>query len=136
MSNPGKVSPISAPVARTRWRRLFVRELVLECAIGVHPHERGGRQRVRIDVDLHIADPAAPLGDRISKVVSYDDVIAGIRTLVGEGHVNLVETLAERIADTCLTDPRIDRVRVRVEKLEVLADAAGVGVEIERGYAD
>lgn len=134
MSSPGKIRPTPAPVARTRRRRMFVRGLVLDCAIGVHPHELGARQKVRIDVDLHVADPDSPLGDRLSEVVSYDDVVAGIRSVVGAGHVNLVETLAERIADMCLTDRRIDRVRVRVEKLEVLA--AGVGVEIERQYTD
>ena len=55
-----------------------------------------------------------------------------IRAMVASGHVNLVETLAERIADIFLSDPRVDAVRVRVEKLDIFADAESVGVEIER----
>ncbi|HJO96838.1 MAG TPA: dihydroneopterin aldolase, partial [Rhodospirillales bacterium] len=52
--------------------------------------------------------------------------------IVGQGHVNLVETLAEKIAAACLKDKSIRSLRVRVEKLDVFADAASVGVEIER----
>jgi dihydroneopterin aldolase len=54
------------------------------------------------------------------------------RALVAGGHMQLVETLAERIAETILIDHRIRSVRVRVEKLDVFADAGSVGVEIER----
>ncbi len=44
----------------------------------------------------------------------------------------LVETLAERLAETCLADERVQVVRMRVEKLDVFDDLASVGVEIER----
>jgi len=69
-------------------------------------------------------------------VVSYDDVVAGIRAIVAEGHINLVESLAERVADMCLADSRVTRVNVQVEKLDVLSDEAVVGVEIERSCAN
>jgi dihydroneopterin aldolase len=55
-----------------------------------------------------------------------------VRGLIGAGHVNLVETLAERIAEACLHDLRVHAVRVRVEKLDVFPDAVSAGVEIER----
>ena len=55
-----------------------------------------------------------------------------IRKIVATGHINLVETLAELIADRCLEDPRVKKVKVRVEKMDVFADATSVGVEIER----
>ena len=55
-----------------------------------------------------------------------------VRSLAAGEHVHLIETLAERIAQTALSDPRILNVRVRVEKLDVYPDAAAVGVEIER----
>jgi dihydroneopterin aldolase len=69
-------------------------------------------------------------------VVDYEKVAASVRAIVGAGHVRLVETLAERIAEACLADPRVHVVRVRVEKLDVFADAASAGVEIERRQAD
>ena len=68
--------------------------------------------------------------DQIAEVPSYDDILKGIRAIVSEGHINLVETLAERIASHCLNDKRIVQVRVRIEKLERGPDA--VGVEIVR----
>lgn len=112
-------------------RHVFVRDLVLKCQIGVHAHERGGVQRVRINVDLEVADDG-PIEDNIRNVVSYEDIVTVVKRLVVGDHINLVETLAERIAAALLKDARVLKVRVRVEKLDVYADAAGVGVEIER----
>lgn len=136
MKHGGEIRSIATPATRTTRQTLFVRDLVVPCAIGVYAHEKGKRQNVRINVDLAIADPNADHGDRIAAVVSYDDVVTGIRALVDQGHIHLVETLAERIADMCLADRRVDHVRVRIEKLDVLADAASVGVEIERQFVE
>ncbi len=112
--------------------RLFVRDLELAAELGVHAHERGRSQRVRLNLALTVRDEANVLADRYETVVCYDEVISAVRRLVAKGHVNLVETLAERIAALCLADPRVEAARVRLEKLDVYADAAGVGVEIER----
>jgi 7,8-dihydroneopterin aldolase/epimerase/oxygenase len=112
--------------------RIFVRDLELDGHIGVHAHERGRTQRLRINLELVVAAPPVPLDDRYENVVCYDEVVSAVRRLVAAGHVNLIETLAERIAALCLADPRVGRATVRVEKLDVYADAAAVGVEIER----
>jgi dihydroneopterin aldolase len=68
----------------------------------------------------------------LANVVSYETIVEAIRDLAGDGHVNLVETLAERIADICFMDARVVGARVRLEKLEVFCDAASAGVEIVR----
>ena len=136
MSRRGSIHPIASPATESVARRLFVRDLVIPCAIGIHDHEQGARQNVRINVDLEIADPDAPHHDRIAEVVSYDDIVSVIRTLTGAGHINLAETLAERIADLCLGDRRVACATVRVEKLDVLSDAECVGVEIIRRYVE
>lgn len=112
--------------------RILVRDLVLKCLIGIHPHELLAPQRVRVNVDMAVYEQAGPLSDDIANVVSYEDTIEGIKRMLAEGHINLVETLAEKIAALCLTDPRVASVRVRVEKLDVYAEAASVGIEIER----
>lgn len=114
-----------------RERHIFVRDLVLKGQIGVHPHERGGVQRIRINVDLAVVDDG-PIDDNIRNVVSYEDIVAAVKSLVAGDHINLVETLAERIALTLLRDSRVLRARVRVEKLDVYPETAGVGVELER----
>ncbi len=117
--------------ADARVRHVFVRDLVLKCQIGVHPHERGGVQRVRINVDLAVLDDA-PIDDNIRNVVSYEDIVATVKRLVAGDHINLVETLAERIALALLKDQRVLRARIRAEKLDVYPETSGVGVELER----
>ena len=132
MSNPNVVHPLPQPEAAPRSRRVFVRDLVLPCLIGVHRHEQDGRQRVRINLDLEVIESDGPIQDRLANVMCYEALVADVRALVGAGHVNLVETLAERIAAVCLANADVRAARVRVEKLDVFADAASVGVEIER----
>ena len=124
-------------------RHVFLRDLVLPASIGVHPHEHTGTQRVRINVDLGVDDDGAralsrpSVGrDDLRRVVDYEGVANAVRAIVASGHVMLVETLAERIAESCLADPRVHLARVRVEKLDVFADAASAGVEIERRRAN
>lgn len=113
-------------------RRILVRDLVLDCEIGVFRHERGARQRVRINLELAVREAEMPVADDLRNVVCYDEIVSGVRRLAEAGHVNLVETLAERIAELCLADARIRRAVVRVEKLDVYPDAASVGIEIDR----
>ena len=111
--------------------RILVRDLMLTARIGLHQHERLASQRIRVNLDLTVADEG-PIDDDYDKVVCYGELVTGVRHVVGAGHVNLVETLAERIAAMCLADRRVLGARVRVEKLDVFPEAESVGVEIER----
>jgi len=120
-------------------RHVFLRDMVLLASIGVHPPEHLTPQRIRINVDLGVEDDGArPLSraavgrDDLSRVVDYEQLAASVRRIAASGHVRLVETLAERIAEACLVDPRVSLARVRVEKLDVFPDSASAGVEIER----
>jgi 7,8-dihydroneopterin aldolase/epimerase/oxygenase len=120
-------------------RHMFLRDLTLDASIGVHPHEHAAAQRVRINVDLGVEDDSGqllsrkPVGrDELSRVVDYEKLAETVRAIVRSGHVRLVETLAERIAEACLADGRVHLARVRVEKLDIFADATSAGVEIER----
>ncbi|MBF0373256.1 MAG: dihydroneopterin aldolase [Alphaproteobacteria bacterium] len=131
MTLPNVVQPLRIADARVSVRHVFVRDLVLSCSIGVYVHERKGPQRVRINLDMAVRE-AGVVGDDLANVVCYDTIVARMRLIAGAGHLNLVETLAERIADMCLEDPRVRMARVRVEKLDVFPDATSAGVEIER----
>jgi dihydroneopterin aldolase len=110
-----------------------VRGLVLLCSIGIRPREREEKQRVRISVDL-VADAAAAAfpGEDRRRVINYEKVVAAIRRIAGSGHIDLCEGFAERVSEACFADPRVARVRVWVEKLDVFADAEGVGAVLER----
>jgi len=110
--------------------RIRVRDLILPAEIGTYPDERGRQQRVRINLSLSVTARAET--DRLSEVVDYHQLVQAIQRLISTGHINLVETLAERIATLCLIDSRVDRVTVGVEKLDAITELASVGVEIDR----
>jgi len=122
---------MAAAVAGPGVRHVFLRDMVLHASIGIHPHEHGAPQRVRINVDLGVAEQASSQ-DRLDRVVDYEKVARTVRHIATTGHINLVETLAERIALACLEDGRVRLARVRVEKLDVFEDTLAAGVEIER----
>ncbi len=126
------VSEPDAAASAGGLRQVFIRDLVLPCKIGVHRHEKEGLQRVRINLDLSVREGDTPINDALDNVVCYEDIATGVRSIVSAGHINLVETLAERLASFCLQDNRVAAARVRVEKLDVFPDAASAGIEILR----
>lgn len=117
-------------------RRVFLRDMVLQASVGIHAHEKNAPQRVRVNVDLAVADPPEARRDRLDRVVDYEKLANDVRAVVLAGHINLVETVAERIAAVCLKDARVRVARVRVEKLDVFTDTLSAGVEIERPAKD
>lgn len=124
-------------------RHVFLHDLILTASIGIYPHEHAARQRVRINVDLAVEDDGARAlsragvgRDELSRVVDYERVADAVRSIVAGGHIKLVETLAERIAEACLEDKRVHSARIRVEKLDIFPDATSAGVEVERRQAE
>ncbi|MHA1180788.1 MAG: dihydroneopterin aldolase [Alphaproteobacteria bacterium] len=123
--NIGGQRSAQGPLNESTCDHIFVRGLV-----GVYDEEQGVKQKVSFTVEAAVAPTIAAKGDEIAEVPSYDDLAGAVRAVVSAGHINLVETLAERIAEHCLKDERIVSVLVRVEKLE--RGPASVGVEIVR----
>ena len=119
--------------AGARVRHVFVRDLDLMALIGIYDHEKIKPQRIIVNVDLSVQEAETPMDDDIGHVVSYEIVVKKIEAIVAAGHVNLVETLAEKFAEACLKDKRVLAARVRIEKPDIIANARSVGVEIERG---
>lgn len=113
-------------------RHVFIRDLVMNSYIGIYNHEKNTAQKIRVNVDLSVTEDSKDLGDDIDNVVCYEKIVTSIETIVKSGHVHLVETLAENIAELTLQDSRVSCVRVRVEKLEAIKNTTSVGIEIER----
>ena len=111
--------------------RVFVRDLVVPCSIGIYPREKGLRRRVRVNAELVIVDSISGRDD-FAEAVNYETVVAGIKGIAEAGHINLVETLADRIATLCLADARVASARIAVEKLDVYPETESVGVVLER----
>jgi len=117
-----------AEAIRTTMTKVFVTGLKVQAEIGVYRHEIGRVQPLVLDVELDV--PTAGAG-RLSETLNYETILEAAREIAGGGHIELVETFAERLARACLTDPRVTRARVRVEKPLALApDAVAAGVEI------
>lgn len=116
------------PLVRAVASKVFVAGLKLDVEIGAYAHEVGRTQPLVIDVELEApVAGAVQLGD----VVNYEKVVKAAKAIAAEGHIDLVETFAERLARACLADPRVASVRVRVEKPMALApDADAAGVEL------
>lgn len=115
--------------AQPAWR-VFLEGLEVSASIGIHAHERETRQRILVDVELEMAGTPIPSEDRLVETADYEAIARRVEDLARAGHVQLVETLAERIATWCLKDERVTRVRVRVSKPEVLSNARGAGCEV------
>lgn len=111
--------------------KIFVRDLVLPCFIGAYEEEKAERQRVRFHVELSLYPLRQRSYDDVARVVSYDRIVEAIHSALRGGHINLLETLAERIAGKCLAHRRAAKVRIVLEKLDRL-EGASLGIEIER----
>lgn len=123
-----------APREPTAADRVFVRDLVLPIHVGAYAFERGAPQRVRFDVEAAVVRPARPTQD-MADVFSYDVITDGIRLLIAEGHIALLETLAERIAALLLAHRAVLKVWVRLEKLDVGEGIVGCAIERARDGA-
>jgi 7,8-dihydroneopterin aldolase/epimerase/oxygenase len=112
-------------------RRLFVRDHEVQAHIGAHGFEKGGPQRLRINVELFV--PLAlstPHEDRLSEVVDYDFVRESIARRLAQGHVELQETLCDDLLALMLAHPGVRAARVSTEKPDVYPDCSAVGVEV------
>jgi dihydroneopterin aldolase len=115
--------------------RIFLRDLCLACTIGVSDRERAIRQMVKIDLDLEVDLREAGARDDLALTVDYKVVRDRLERIVTESGFFLVEALAHRIADECLSLPRVKAVHVRLEKPGALRATRAVGVEIFRSSA-
>jgi 7,8-dihydroneopterin aldolase/epimerase/oxygenase len=112
---------------------IFIRQLRLQAWIGLYRHEKIAPQTIEIDLEIALpADCAAFKTGRVSDTIDYGVVAEHIRALLAKERFGLVETLAERVADSVLREFGTPRVKVSIAKLGVLRDARQVGVSIER----
>ena len=114
--------------------RISVRDHVVEVEIGAFQAERGTTQRVCFNIVVEVRPPEAPLSDDVDRILSYDRVTEAIAAALAEERLNLLETLAERIAERILWEPQAVRCFVRIEKLD--RGPGALGVEIVRSMAD
>ena len=86
------------PQHQTGLRCVFVRDFEIVASVGVFEHEKRYEQRILLSADLAVRDDYDGVSDRLEDVLDYSRLVEGIALLVQQEHVNLLETLAERIA--------------------------------------
>ena len=114
--------------------RISVRDYVVEVEIGAFQVERDVTQRVSFNIVVELVGANADLDDDVDRILSYDRVTEAIEIELASQRLNLLETLAEQIADRILREPQAGRVFVRIEKLD--RGPGVLGVEIVRVRAD
>lgn len=114
--------------------RISLRDHIVEVEIGAFQQERGTRQRIQFNVVVEVRPQPQPLDDDVDKILSYDRITESIAAELAAERLNLLETLAERVAERILAEPQAMRAFVRVEKLD--RGPGKLGVEIVRSRAE
>lgn len=113
--------------------RIYIRDLALRCIIGVYPEERREKQDVIINIVLECDHSAAAKSDDLADAVDYKGLKKEVIQLVEDSSFHLIESLADRIAQLCLHNPKVEKAIVTVDKPAALRFARSVAVEIARG---
>lgn len=112
---------------------IFVKGLRVDAQIGVHAHEKNRTQPLKLDAELEVADRRFhPSRDRLDEVFDYQTIRAAMIEVVRDGHIHLLETLADRVIARLLSMPDVQAARVRVHKYTAFEDVEEVGVEVYR----
>jgi 7,8-dihydroneopterin aldolase/epimerase/oxygenase len=114
--------------------RISLRDHIVEADIGAFQKERGHKQRLRFNVVVEVRPVTEPLEDDVDRILSYDRITESIAAELAAERLNLLETLAERVAERILAEPAAMRVFIRIEKLDIGPYA--LGVEIVRSRAE
>ena len=112
--------------------KVQVNELVLLVSIGIHEHEKVKKQRVSISLSIQVLDNLDKVDENINNVVSYEQIIKKLKKIISKGHIELLETLGEKIMDMCFEESRIISVWMKLEKLDVFSETKSVGIELIR----
>lgn len=111
---------------------LFIQDLELEMSIGVLENEKQAKQKVFVSAELVVEPNQDWRADDIKNVVSYADIVEQIKEIAAEGHINLVETFAEKIIERCFDNSQIQEISITVEKPDVIKEVKTVGVNITK----
>jgi len=116
--------------------KIFLNDLKVSTIIGIWEWERQMRQNVHIDLEMSADIRKAAATDSIEDTLNYKKVAKRIESFVGESSFQLVETLAERIAEIICCEFGVEWVRVSVHKPGAIRGSRDVGIEIERRKED
>tara|TARA_Y100000590_G_scaffold459353_1_gene616130 strand:- start:1672 stop:2076 length:405 start_codon:yes stop_codon:yes gene_type:complete len=113
-------------------RKILVRDLILKISVGIHSFEKRKKQRVKFNIDINTDPNLIPDNKNLDSIINYENVIKNIKKITNKKHYPLLETLAEQIFLKLFENTRVKKVKLRIEKLDILKNTSSVGVEIEK----
>ena len=113
-------------------RKVLIKDLVLKIFVGIHKFEKKKKQRVRFNLIINIDQNLIPNDKDLKSIVNYEQVIKTIEKITSRKHYPLLETLAEKIFSKLFENLRIKKIRLRIEKLDVIKNTSSVGIELEK----
>ena len=113
-------------------KKVLIKELILNIKLGYFDFEKKNPQKVKFSLEANYKDKK-PTNDRdLKSIVNYDKLVRLIKKLVKNKHYNFLETLAEDIFDEIFKDRRIDKIVLKIEKLEIMKNCSSVGIQISK----
>ena len=113
-------------------KKILINELILDLKLGYYDFEKDKSQRVKFSLEIDYKDKKPTNDKDIKSIVNYGQVVKLIRKLTKNKHYNFLETLAEDVFDVLFKDKRIDKITLKIEKLEILKDCSSVGIQITK----
>ena len=113
-------------------RKILIKDLVLNVLVGIHNFEKKKKQRVRFNLIINIDQNLIPNDKDLKSIVNYEQIIKIITKITSRKHYLLLETLAEKIFFKLFENPRIKKILLRIEKLDIIKNATSVGIELEK----
>ena len=113
-------------------RKILVRDLILKISVGVHGFEKKKKQRVKFNIDINTDPNLVPDDSNLDSIINYEDIIKNIKKITEKKHYSLLETLAEKIFLKLFENRKVKKVKLRIEKLDILKNTSSVGIEIEK----
>jgi len=113
-------------------RKVIIKDLILNIFIGIHNFEKKKKQRVRFNIEV-ITDPnIKPNNQDLSTILNYEDVINKIQVLVKKQHHKLIEDLAENIFKIIFRNRIVNKINIKIEKLDIVKNSDSVGIEFSK----
>ena len=113
-------------------KKVLIKELILNIKLGYFDFEKEKPQKVKFSLEVNYKDKKPTNDKDLKSIVNYDKLVKLIKKLVKNRHYNFLETLAEDIFDELFKDRRIDKIVLKIEKLEIIKDCSSVGIQISK----
>ena len=113
-------------------KKVLIKELILDLKLGYYDFEKEKPQKVKFSLEIDYEDKKPSNDKDLKSIVNYSKIVKLIKKLVKNKHYNFLETLAEDVFDELFKDKRIDKISLKIEKLEILKDCSSVGIQISK----